>query len=100
MRSQNSQWLVFNFVGRDLTVGRERLSRYPCGKASMKPGRVKRFRVDWFTLLFEFPRLPFGFYSWSQSTVRRSSFLAYEVCASALPRAVRHFNQFPNLLPT
>ena len=27
------------------------------GKSSMKPGRVKRFvRVEWFTLLFEFPR--------------------------------------------
>ena len=68
------------------------------GNPSMKPGRVKEeLGVDWFTLLFEFPRAACA--SHSRGLIQRcdESHSGLRVFLSGLPRVARHLNQFPNL---
>src|ERR1041384_4398253 len=63
---------------------------------SMKPGRVKRWvRVDWFTLLFEFPRCELSsVITWSHSTVRRGLFWGASFLLSGFTQALRLFQSF------
>jgi hypothetical protein len=68
----------------------------------MKPGRVKGVRVDWFTLLFEFPRAELGarniVVSFNGAT---RLILGHEFFNSGYTQALRQFNLYPNLpLPT
>ena len=64
----------------------------------MKPGRVKRlllvcYSVDWFTLLFELPRvLFFSFFVGPFNNARRCPFFSTSFDAQRVVRALRLFN--------